>query len=613
MEKSEPALAPQWLRSAGSVPSSAHHFASSSNHTDTHTVAHHSRNRSSKTTSDFDSPRSVFLERTFSSNSRRGTINGSAKHPYSSFNRNHRDKDRDRDKDRSNFLDHWDRKCSEPLADLFSVRTERDPLRRSHSLVSRKQNELANHRGAVDTKSGGNCNQSNGSDVVSGGSISSFHKAVFDKDFPSLGGDEKPGSAEIGRVKSPGLCGTSSQSLPVGSSPMIGGDGWTSALVEVPSVMGSSSTGSQTAQQTVTPISGSVVSSTSAGLNMAEALVQTPHRAQSTPQVSVKTQRLEELALKQSRQLIPVTPSLPKALVSNSEKSKPKTALRNAEMNMSAKSVPQQPSALHIVNHSVRNGNAKGDAPKTSGKFTDLKSVVWENGVSATAKEASAPTNYSNSKPGNHLAVASAVASAPLRNPNSLKSPTERRPASLEPKVGSTTDKKQLTSQSQSRNDFFNLLKSKTPNSSVLPDSSPVVSPAAADKSGEVNMEAVEPPAILQDLGNSTEVTSNGNAHVEEVHRLPDIRWKVSTSTEEEVAFLRSLGWEEEDDSGEDEGLTEDEINTFYQRCLKTGTTTLLKLCPGLRPKLSKFFESYATNMNGASTGLSSSDSGSEV
>ncbi|CAK8576250.1 unnamed protein product [Lathyrus sativus] len=199
MDKSKPALTPQRLRSSGSVPSSAHLFASSSNHIDTQTVAHHSRNRSSKTTSDFDSPRSVFLEWTFSSNSRRGTTNGSAKNAYSSFNRNHRDKDHDRDKDRSNGLDHWDHKCFEPLADLFLVRTERDPLRRSHSLLSRKQNELANHRGAVDTKSAGNFNQSNGSDALSGGSISSsYHKAVFDKDFPSLGGDEIPGSAEQG-------------------------------------------------------------------------------------------------------------------------------------------------------------------------------------------------------------------------------------------------------------------------------------------------------------------------------------------------------------------------------------------------------------------------------
>lgn len=610
MEKSEPALVPQWLRTAGSVASSAPHFASSSNHTDSHSVAHQTRNRSSKTTSDFDSPRSVFPERP---NARRGAINGSAKHAYSSFNRNHRDKDRDRDrdKDRSNFLDHWDRNCSEPLADLFAGRTERDTLRRSHSLVSRKQSELVNHRGAVDTKSGGNCNQSNGNDILSGGSIgSSFHKSVFDKDFPSLGGDERPGSAEIGRVASPGLGATASQSLPVGSSPMIGGEGWTSALAEVPSMMGSSSTGSLTVQQTVSPTSVSVLSSTSAGLNMAEALVQTPSRSQSIPQVSVKTQRLEELAIKQSRQLIPVTPSMPKALVNNSEKSKPKTTHRNAEMNMAAKSVPQQPSALHIANHSVRNGNAKGDAPKTSGKFTDLKSVVWENGGSPTAKEASTTTNYSNSKPGNQQAVASAVASAPLRNPNNLKSTTERKPASLDLKLGSTVDKKQLASQVQSRHDFFKLIKRKTLNSSVLPDSSPVVSSATSDKeAGEVNMEAVGSPAILQDLGNSTEVTSNGNAHVE-VHRHPDIRWKDSTSDEEEVAFLRSLGWEE--DSGEDEGLTEEEINAFYQECAKLGTTKL-KLCPGMQPKLSKFFESYATNLNGASAGSSSSDSGSEV
>lgn len=233
-------------------------------------------------------------------------------------------------------------------------------------------------------------------------------------------------------------------------------------------------------------------------------------------------------------------------------------------MNMVAKSVPQQPSALHIVNHSVRNGNAKVvDAPKTSGKFTDLKSVVWENGVSPTAKDASTPTNYSNSKPGNHLAVPSAVASAPLRNTNNIKSTTERKPASLDLKLGSTADKKQFASQVKSRHDFFNLIKRKTLNSSVLPDSSSVVSSATSDKSGEVNMEAVGPPASLQDLGNSTEMTSNGNAHLEN-HRLPNIRLKDSTPDEEEVAFLRSLGWEE-DSGDEDEGLTEEEINTFYQ------------------------------------------------
>uniref|UniRef100_A0A0R0JNG4 Mediator of RNA polymerase II transcription subunit 1 n=1 Tax=Glycine max TaxID=3847 RepID=A0A0R0JNG4_SOYBN len=615
MAKSEPSLVPEWLRSAGSVAgggSSAHHFAAQSNHTDSSNVAHHTRNRSSKSTNDFDSPRSVFLERTFSSNSRR-SINGSAKHAYSSFNRSHRDKDRDREKDRSNFVDNWDRDCSEPFSDIFPGRIERDTLRCSHSMVSRKQNEILTHRVAVDTKSGGNSYQKSGNDLLSGSSIgSSVQKAVFNKDFPSLGVEERQGITEIGRVSSPGLGAAASQTLPVGSSALIGGEGWTSALAEVPTIIGSSSTGSLTLQQTVSPTSGSVLTSTSSGLNMAEALAQTPSRARSAPQVvSVKTQRLEELAIKQSRQLIPVTPSMPKALVNNSEKSKPKTAVRNAEMNMSVKSMPQQPSALHIVNHSVRSGNAKVDAPKTSGKFTDLKSVVWENGVSPTTpKDPSSQTNHSNIRTGNNLAVASAAASTPLKKTNNIKSPTERKPISLDQKLGSTMDKKNSISQVQSRNDFFNLIKKKTlMNSSVLPDSSPVVSSPPMDKSGEVNTEAVGSPARPQDLRNGAEVTSNGNAHVE--LNKPDYDQKDTILDEEEAAFLRSLGWVE--DSGEDEeGLTEEEINAFYQECMKLGTTTL-KLCQGMQPKLSKFFEPYATtNLHGASAELSS-DSRSEA
>ncbi|KAI7730178.1 hypothetical protein M8C21_001466 [Ambrosia artemisiifolia] len=47
--------------------------------------------------------------------------------------------------------------------------------------------------------------------------------------------------------------------------------------------------------------------------NMAETLAQGPPRAQAAPQLFVRTQRLEELVVKQSRQLIPVTPSMTKA------------------------------------------------------------------------------------------------------------------------------------------------------------------------------------------------------------------------------------------------------------------------------------------------------------
>ncbi|CAI8585493.1 unnamed protein product [Vicia faba] len=610
MDRSEPALVPEWLRSAGSVGgagNSAQHFASSSNHTDSHSpsAVHNNRNRSSRT-SDFDSSRSVFLDRTSSSSYRRGSINGSAKHAYSSFNRNHRDKDRDREKDRSNFGDHWDRDGSDPLANLFSGRIERDTLRRSQSMVSRKQGETLPRRVAADTKSGGISNHNHDNGVLSGGSVgSSIQKAVFDKDFPSLGAEEKQVIAEIGRVSSPGLGATASPSLPVGSSALIGGEGWTSALAEVSSL---------SAQQTVTATSGSVSSSTSAGLNMAEALAQAPSRARSTPQVSVKTQRLEELAIKQSRQLIPVTPAMPKALALNSsEKSKSKIAIRNAEMNVATKSVPQQPSASHIGSQSARSVNAKVDVPKTSGKFIDLKSVVWENGASPTSKDVS-------NKLTNQHAVASAAAPTPVKNPNNLKSSTERKPAPLDLNLGSTLDKKQTISQVKSRNDFFNLLKNKkaTNSSTVLPDSGQMVSSPPLENSAEVNMESVMPSTSPQSVGNGAELTSNGNAHAQEMPcRISDDEEKDSISRatvypdEEEAAFLRSLGWEENSD--EDEGLTEEEINAFYQECKKLDPSTL-KLCiEGMQPQLSKLFDSCASDLRGASAELNSSDPRSEA
>ena len=112
MERSEPTLVPEWLRSNGSVAwggNSAHHFATSSSHSDVSPRS--TRNRFSKNTNDYESPRSAFffffLDRTSSSNSRRNSINNGFKHDkesnaraYSSFSRSHHDKDSDREKAR---------------------------------------------------------------------------------------------------------------------------------------------------------------------------------------------------------------------------------------------------------------------------------------------------------------------------------------------------------------------------------------------------------------------------------------------------------------------------------------------------------------------------------
>ncbi|KAG5245870.1 mediator of RNA polymerase II transcription [Salix suchowensis] len=388
MERSEPSFVPEWLKSTGTVSgagSLAHHFASSSSHSDVPSLANLTRNKNFKNINDFDSPRSAFLDRTSSSNSRRSSSNGSAKHPYSSFSRSHRDKDRERDKERSSFMDHWDRDSSDPLGSLLTNRIQKDTLRRSSSMVSRKHGELMPRRAASDLKNGSGNTHTNGNVLISGDSFgSSSQKAVFEKDFPSLGSEDRQGVPDIARVSSPGLS-SSVQSLPVGSSALIVGEGWTSALAEVPAIIANSSTSSSSAAQTVVA-SSSGASSGMTGLNMAETLTQAPSRTRIAPQLSVQTQRLEELAIKQSRQLIPVTPSMPKNLVPSSDKSKPKAGIRPAEMNMAAKSLQQQSSSLHLANQSSVGVQVKSDTPKISqGKLFVLK-PGWENGVSLLQK-----------------------------------------------------------------------------------------------------------------------------------------------------------------------------------------------------------------------------------
>ncbi|XP_065880956.1 uncharacterized protein [Euphorbia lathyris] len=598
MERTEPSLVPEWLRSSGSVSgggSSAPHFASSSSHSDVLSSAHHSRNRNSKSTSDFDSPRSVFIDRISSSNSRRISSNGSAKHAYSSFSRSHRDKDRERDKDRLNFGDHWDRDVSDPFGTLMS-RSEKDTLRRTHSMVSRKQVDVLPRRSALDLKNGSSSNHSNGNGLISGITAGvSIQKVVFEKDFPSLGSEERQGVPDIGRVSSPGLT-TAVQSLPVGSS-SIGGEGWTSALAEVPPIIGNNNSGSISASQTL-PTSASGAASVMHGLNMAEALTQAPSKTRATPQLSVQTQRLEELAIKQSRQLIPVTPSMPKSsALSSSDKSKSKTAVRSGEMNAGAKNMQQQPSSLHPANQSLLGGHIKADATKAShGKLMVLK-PARENGTSPSPKDVASPNNASRAA-NTQLAPPPSVPSAPLRSPNNPKlSSGERKSTSMSLISGFNVEKRPSLSQTQSRIDFFNHLKKKTSTttSTTLPDSASTVSSPRSEKSCEVNKEAESNPSSPQAINNGNEVTSNGDT-VEEFQRFSD----------EEAAFLRSLGWEE--NSGEDEGLTEEEISTFIQECIKLRPS--LKLCRGVQQKL---LETHATGLVGGTPELSTSDSGSEL
>ncbi|KAJ8773365.1 hypothetical protein K2173_028542 [Erythroxylum novogranatense] len=595
MEKSKPTFVPEWLRSSGNVlgsGNSAHHYPSSSSQADVSSSTLHTRNRNSKTVSEFDSPRTALLDRT-SSNSRRSYSNGSAKHAYSSFSRNHRDKDREREKERSSFGDSWDRDGSEPLGSILTNRIEKGTLQRTVSMVSRKQGDSLSRRLGVDLKNGSSGNFANGNGLISGAAGSgNIQKVVFEKDFPSLGSEEKQGLPEMGRVSSPGLS-TAVQSLPVTTSSLIGGEGWTSALAEVPAVIGTSSTVSLPSSNTVSP-SASTSTATSGipaaitGLNMAEALTQAPLKTRAVPQVSVQIQRREELAIKQSRQLIPVTPSMTKSSVLISDKSKPKTVVRAGDMNIAAKNMQQQPTS---GSQSLLVGHVKPEVLKTSHSKLFVLKPGRENGVTPSAKDVASPTSNAT-RLANCQLPAPAVATAPPKSPNNTKHPSGDRKSGLSLISGLNVEKRPL--QGQSRSDFFNHLKKKTSvnTSSMIPRT---VSLPTKEKSCEVDKTVVDSQASLQAIENGAELTSNG-ADFEEIHRF---------SEEEEAAFLRSLGWEE--NSGEDEGLTDEEIRAFCQEHLSSAK---LKICRGVQQKL---LECHSTSSGGVSSKLSSGDSGSGI
>lgn len=458
MERSEPALVPQWLRCSGNVTAAAsttHHFASSSSVVDVHL-----------------SPLSV-RNKAFSSN-------GSSKHPYSSFTQSHRDKNRDRVKERTGFRDLSD---SDPLTSILGPRVE-NAWRRSQSLVSRPGEALP--RRATEHKDGGGAKRS-----LSGGSaMRGVQKVPFEKDFPSLGVEVKHAASDVGRLSSPSF-GTAVQSLSIGNSGLIGGEGWTSALVKVPAIIGNNISANTSSRQNayVSPASG--VLSSIGGLNMAETLSKAPSHVHIIPQLPDKIQRLEELAIKQSRQLIPMRPSTPKPLIvnfSDNLKQQSKITVKANETIVAAK-IGQQQQAYQSQSaaQSLRAGQIKSDASKTShgGKFFVLK-PVWENGVASTAKDCSSVTGVEN----NQVPVATVAPTTPLSSINHPHhATTVRKTAALNPK--SIAEKRASLAQTQSRNDFFNLMRKKNSlNSSVIAlDSGP----------------ALKDSGVIEEVGNTLE------------------------------------------------------------------------------------------------------------
>lgn len=245
-------------------------------------------------------------------------------------------------------------------------------------------------------------------------------------------------------------------------------------------------------------------------------------------------------------------------VVNSSDKLKqqPKTTVRTNETIVAAKIGQQQAFQSQSI-QSLRAGQSKSDVSKTShgGKFLVLK-PVWENGVSSTARDGSSISRVSNSQ----VPVAPVAPAPPLLNPNHAT--IERKTTNLNPK--SIAEKRASLAQAQSRNDFFNLMRKKNSlnASGITPDSGPTIQNSGVIKEAGSSPES---PRVITEIGNK--ITSNGDSleghgFMNNVEKSSCVDEAVYPD-EEEAAFLRSLGWEES--SGEDEGLTEEEINAFYQ------------------------------------------------
>lgn len=532
MDRGEPTLAPEWLKAAGS-----------SSHSDEHNTGILSRNRLTVSVCDHDAPRasSLSFRRSSSSNGSMGHDKDSyaQSRAYGSFGTNHRGRDRDKDRDRQrdrekdNLLDNG--YCDYPDSSM-TRRIEKDTLRRSHSMVSGRRAESLPKRPGSDSSNG----------VLSTGSLNGgFSKVSFEREFPSLGADEKQGASDAGRMPSPGLS-TAINSLHISTSAVIGGDGWTSALAEVPAIgiaNGSSmSSALQTAANMVSTGSGNMT-----GLSMAETLAQAPSRARTAPPTSNENERRKEMTLKQQyNKLIPV--------LNSSEKSKTKGA-RNGDL-VSPK-VVQQPSP-QLANAALRLSGTKSDILKTpqAGNFLVLNRE--RNSVSPTAKDGPPLTTVSR--------VPTSLGGVPSASVSHLKST-----ANPKLKANGLGSEKKPQFQAQDRNHFFNSLRKQAEmkngvshhselscGESSFPSASPPSNPVMKSDEQIRAVSANQGKHDVSASGSGLELVENGNSNAcdeeSETFVAPD---------EEEKAFLKSLGWNENASGG---GLTDEEILSFVKK-----------------------------------------------
>ncbi|KAI4318788.1 hypothetical protein MLD38_032455 [Melastoma candidum] len=570
MDRGEPALVPQWLKNNGSTSNGGgvgqpNSFSSSSRPSDDHLLVKHARTSANTGVKASERTTAGFFHRNSGS---RGSAHLQS---YGSFgsrsNRNGVYEDPVKLKEKEKLIVGVNRSTnhSDYLGNGLQHKFGKDELQRSKSVNGRRDEGAPRRNNSSELCDGTSKYHSSGIVLPgSGNAFAKLNKPSFEYDFPSLVSEDNLVAPEIGRVRSPGF---QRQLSPTS-------DGWTSVLAEAPGTNGTSRSSilpsSQIPSNISSPLPRSMVPP-----NMAEAVAQIPVRARTPPELSANTQRLEELAIKKSKQLIPMTPNTPRSHITSS--------LDKSRTRIVQPQIKPSPAPSISGSQPLRVGTAKLDAVRSSnlGKLQILSKDL--NGVYSSGKERlSTPNGFS-------VSTSSLGEAPPTDVSPAVNSLSHQRLAGLErkPAVVSTNLEKKPSLQAQSRIEFFNCLKQKSSSSgnSAACNGDHSLSSTLTERSDSLStipitleMKEEAPsndPASDRGIENGMVATStcDGDDCILTRHPTVNGEQQLFPLNEEDAAFMRSLGWEES--TGEDEeGLTEEEINSFFQERANMGLSS---------------------------------------
>lgn len=250
-----------------------------------------------------------------------------------------------------------------------------------------------------------------------------------------------------------------------------------------------------------------------------------------------------------------------------------KAGARVNEPTFASRSMQQQ---SHQLAGQHRSGQVRFDVANTSHAGMYIIHKPRENGAISSAKDVSNPTNNANGRMVNGQHALAPLTPSAFTCPSNPKAPTlEKKVATLNLNHKSIAEKKSALSQAQSRSDFFNLMRKKTSlnSSSNAPESGPAAEISSCSEKSDENRKEVDTTPMSPCVTEFQQMLTNGDRHgthdktaqgfsdTEEKNMLNGEVFPDEEPDEEEAAFLRSLGWNE---NGKDEIITQEEIAAFY-------------------------------------------------